>query len=356
MLIKFDIESELYRIIDDLVRQGKYQDIYQFIKIALTNQAQEELSGTHIIEQKPSPKFSSKISQIDSKTLDEIKRKLSDMVLEESQITFPSHDLIWSFYNRFFPVKLVVRQLATLINPQNVWVEINQIQDASYWYAEQWSSRLRQYEEDHDLVRNEKLSTGLPTPLSEISKARGFQKRKVESKIMASKIRFLEQFLGRPIKKDPPHDFKGACFDMALMGVRVEEKKCHVTLTDQGMEFALLENPIIDRDQYDHLFSSEEIDFIFNKIIPRFKLENTIVNKILNALYEKELTSDEIDKIFEDEKLHYYQKKKPIGKKEIAEFQKEIVRERIATMGRLSEIRKVKWQIDNYGKSRYSLN
>ncbi|AFS80038.1 hypothetical protein NKOR_00600 [Candidatus Nitrosopumilus koreensis AR1] len=44
MLIKVDIDSDLYKKIEDLVKDGKYDDLYDFIKIALNNQIQEEQS------------------------------------------------------------------------------------------------------------------------------------------------------------------------------------------------------------------------------------------------------------------------------------------------------------------------
>ena len=45
VIIKLDLESELYQKIDELVQDGKYFDLYQFIKIAINNQLQEEKTG-----------------------------------------------------------------------------------------------------------------------------------------------------------------------------------------------------------------------------------------------------------------------------------------------------------------------
>ena len=55
MLIKFDMESDLYRQIEKLVSEGKYDDVYQFLKIAIKNQILEERSETKLSLQEESP-------------------------------------------------------------------------------------------------------------------------------------------------------------------------------------------------------------------------------------------------------------------------------------------------------------
>ena len=45
MIIKLDVDSDQYSEIEKLVKEGKYQDIIQFIKISIANQIQEEKSG-----------------------------------------------------------------------------------------------------------------------------------------------------------------------------------------------------------------------------------------------------------------------------------------------------------------------
>ena len=99
-----------------------------------------------------------------------------------------------------------------------------------------------------------------------------------------------------------------------------------------------MENPILDKESYESAFSDKEIDFIFHKIYSRFPLENKIVKKIIERLKIDTLTSSEIDRLFKDEKKDF------------------LTEERIATMGRLSELQIVNWEIDNKGKSIYSLN
>ncbi|MGI0010898.1 MAG: hypothetical protein ACREAE_05820, partial [Nitrosopumilaceae archaeon] len=44
MLIKIDIENEVFKKIRHLVDEGRYDDLHQFVTIAIINQIQEEQS------------------------------------------------------------------------------------------------------------------------------------------------------------------------------------------------------------------------------------------------------------------------------------------------------------------------
>lgn len=201
---------------------------------------------------------------------------------------------------------------------KSTWIELSQFHDTAYGFAELLSSKLLEYEESHSFVRNQKSSTGLPTPISESKKDRGFQRQKIEAKIIASEIRFIEQFIGKLISREPTIELEGACFELGLRGTKVEGTTCLIALTSLGRDFELLENPILEHDQYDKVFSDDESNFIVERISPQFELENIVVGKILDETYEKnKLIADDIDKIFEREYLQYYKKTKPKSSKEL---------------------------------------
>ena len=81
-----------------------------------------------------------------------------------------------------------------------------------------------------------------------------------------------------------------------------------------------MEYPILDKDSFESAFSDKEVHLIFHKVYDKFRLENKIVNKIIESLKNGSLTSYQIDQIFKKE-----------SRESFAE-------ERIATMGRLSEL------------------
>ena len=63
MLIKVDVDSDLYKKIENLIKEGKYQDILQFIKISISNQLQEEIAGDETSTQYQEPESPEEITE-----------------------------------------------------------------------------------------------------------------------------------------------------------------------------------------------------------------------------------------------------------------------------------------------------
>jgi len=356
VIIKVDLESDLYQKIQELVKHGKYPDLYEFIKVALENQILEETSGTETITEIYDEALPIDINlEEDFKT---IIKYIKNASAKNEHIHSPTPDLIWTFYNRFFPTKIIAKTLLVMTKNEKVWFSLKKVRDESFMYAESISDKLRRFEEDNDLGRNEKLSTGLPLPRSEANGLKGNKKKKKLEKINASEMRFKEQFVGRFIKKDKL--FKGACFDLGLVRIKLDKDDCLIRLSQLGAEFASLPNPILANEKLDSTFSEEEVKFIQNKIIPKFKLENKITKRILDELKNRKLSSKEIDEIYQNEWINFGKQKgniTGIDRKTLDKVVKDVLpptSERVATMGRLSELKLVHWDIVG-GKSVYSL-
>jgi len=352
MLIKIEVDPSMIKRIDQLINVGAYSDIRQFVNVAISNQLEEEASANEI--NRGSIGISAKFSSLE-KSLESPNRvrtttikpsvtsnfswrqELSQIRLEQTVIQPESTELIWYFYNRFFPLKVVIYQLGKIIaSQQNNWVELGDLQVQAFEFAQEYATRLKNMEMGAKMPRNKKLSTGLPASNMESFGLRGTVKKKKDDKILRGRTRFMDQIVGRYVTRD--RTFSGACFELGLIGIKPENQTCYVSLTELGREFALLLNPILDKDSYESAFSDKEVHFIFHKIYSRFPLENKIVKKIIERLKKDTLTSSQIDGLFKDEKREY------------------LAQERIATMGRLSELQIVNWEIDNKGKSVYSLN
>ncbi len=362
MLIKFDADSDLYEQIDNLVKQRKYTDAIQFIKVAISNQLQEEQSGNNSsVESKLIPielsvKNIDQLRKNETRDYEQLKKQLSALTIEKSKIKKEDVDFIWSFYNRFFPVKIAIFQLATLVTPDEPWIDLNEWQETAAGMAQEWCRMLKEYEIREEVRMNERLTVGLPTHPIELDKVRGKrEKAKLERKIASSKSRFMEQFVGRYNRKN--EDFEGACFGMGLISVKIVGNSPLVSLTDLGKEFALIKNPIIHNGERTYAFSDEEIKFIHKKIISQFKAEQQVIKDVIEELKNKSMTSGEIQKIFEGYKkfiFEYYSiEPEKLDTKKKGE---KITQTRVATMGRLSELKIVNWDIKERGISHYSLN
>jgi hypothetical protein len=354
MLVKFDLAPSVVKKIEEFISQGMYSDIHQFLTIAISNQLQEEVSSVgklRVMSDDLSNGLSfgpksvgetqreSRKATMESKMLFGFgwRQRLRDIPLEHSQIEPALSDLIWYFYNRLFPIKLVVYLMGKImVTQQQNWIELDDLQVQAFEFAEEVATKLKNVEITAKMARNKKLSTGLPASRMELIGLRGTAKSKKEDKLLKGRTRFMHQIVGKYVHKD--RMFSGACFDLGLIGIKYENETSYVSLTGLGKEFALLENPILDKDSIESAFSDKEVQFIFHKIYSRFPLENKIVKKIIERLKKESLTSTQIDELFKEEN------------------RKSFTVERIATMGRLSELQIVNWEIDSDGKSIYSLN
>jgi hypothetical protein len=352
VIVKIDLDAVKVNKIEQLIATGNYLDIPQFVNVAISNQLEEEFSTIKgpIIR---SGKLSSAVevgqlhmeSDGESQNLtfpiaDQYgpwRKQLQDLQVESTKIHPRTSDLIWYFYNRFFPVKLVIHVLAQIIAIQHKnWIELADVQVQAFEFAEGVATKLKNFEISAKMARNKKLSTGLPSSRMELVGFRGTSKRKKEEKLIRGRTRFMDQIVGKYVPKN--RMFSGACFDLGLIGIQQRNEISYVSLTQLGKEFALLENPILDKDLFEAAFSDKEVYFIFHKIYSKFKLEEKIVKNIIEWLKKEPLTSSQIDELFKNEYTDF------------------IPEQRIATMGRLSELQIVKWEIDREGKSVYRLN
>ena len=272
-------------------------------------------------------------------------------------LPYDHYPLIWDFYTRFLPVKIVLTHLGNMIvDEESKMVDYELFRDEAYDAALGISDILRETEERVGRKRNEKLSTGLPSPPIGINSK---DKEKIRKKVGASKERFKNHFIGMKEKvwakrkNDTGSDwFDGALNAMGLVyfvakkvGKEAPSKggkskwKIQVGLTELGKDFWMLPNSIIDQYQdrippaeWKYAFYEKEIKFIRERIITRFPLENRIVESVLDRLKkisgedETYLTAPEINKFYwppvldwvkqkENEKTGHYKNIESVFKK-----------------------------------------
>ena len=278
-------------------------------------------------------------------------------------------------------------------------VKYDDFRKEAYDVAVYISNKIREYEERHGKKRNEKKSAGLPYPITGSDAA----------KIASSKERFREHFVGMKeeswIKRQEKPDesrkdngvahFDGALNSMELAYVEVRKNKQPPTwnkdlneftfekdgkydfsigLTQKGLKLYLYENKVFDKNStayQDKIFSDKESDFIFENIIGKFKLEKELVENALETVIKNSKNSSDkktrtkkskengdwngeyLDEKLETIILSWIQKHrgdedkyKNIFNVEAIDNTKPLETIRAAIMGRLVEINKINWEIE----------
>jgi len=280
----------------------------------------------------------------------------------ENIYEYDGYPLLFRFYSRFFPVKIVIAVLANMMCEKNqTKIRLEDFRIAAYDIAEEISGKIANKEKNSDAPRNKKISTGLPKKAQE--------GEDILKKAHAQK-RFKDQYIGRLRKnrKTEKEHIEGAPGALGLIYAFKENGETYVTLTDKGKRFSLMPNPAIRGDFRDNAITKEESEFILNELIPGLDLEKEFIDTAVKTV-KKPNKKSRITDVLDEEFLKTIKKFKAKNPKKTKAFdlnnlstlsndatKRRIVGWRVATMGRMSELRIVNWEINEKGESEYSLN
>ena len=190
--------------------------------------------------------------------------------------------------------------------------------------------------------------------------------------------------------KNSVGSYQGALNALDLVIPHYDGKVTKLFISSKGHEFLKLKNPILDDlelldDSEQNKFSTEEVEFILGTLIPtKLSLEHKMVSNIISELNNKsKLDADDVEKtiinscvnwayeypeVFEtnrfeshianyygweaftrkiDTDMPAYVRPEDVSKEEITAW-------RMATMGRLSEMGVIDWQMKEKGAAEYS--
>ena len=240
----------------------------------------------------------------------------------------PDAGMIHRFHTKILPVKFSLMCLSKMIIEQeNPWIDLNKFKVYALDSAKFFIKKF-----DSSSIQNKfKIHTGFP-----ISKLNNFKSDNYSYLSYArSSKRFTEQFVGRKLRmKDPQkeHDVQmgGALFEMGLIKAKLDKsKKIIVTLSENGKEFVSYKNELIDfiynvqANKPSSIFSQQEREFYFKKILPEFEFEHIFVKLLLE---EEEINvtvkRDDKDKveIFNCSKIEHTSKIRDLFKQEFGKF------------------------------------
>ncbi len=283
-------------------------------------------------------------------------------------IKFDGWPLLFTHYSRLLPVKIAISLLGNMMREQkSPVINFNDFRSRAYELAEEISKKLIVYEKENKKTREDKISTGLPRP-SIINE--------VTAKQALAEQRYKDRYFGKLKRSHETGEttFEGALMALGVIKIFAKKKDVLITLTDSGKKLYLLDNPIIDGTSFSS-FSNEEREFLVTKIIPNRPLETKLIKTATEIItYEDALSSDITDTLdieFENTLKKFVAKSN--DKKFTDKIQRDIIDKtdeikqnnegkqtpveacRIATMGRLTELGVVSWDINKEGKSEYEI-
>ena len=283
----------------------------------------------------------------------------------ENIIPYDGHPVLSGFYSRFLPVKIVLTVLSHLLErSKESKIELKDFRVNAYDIAEEIAETLSKYENEHGIPRNKKISTGLPKKGKD---------DKDEEKIAMAQKRFKDQYVGkvRKSRSRKINHFEGSLSALGLVYAFEEDSKVFVSLTELGKKFFLIDNPVVQGDYGKGPLTMQEAGFILEKLIPQLELEQKFVETAISVVDEgvaSETTDKKISYVLDDEIKKVaieYLKKNPKAQEmynlnhlevQNETTERKISQWRLATMGRLSELKVVDWRINEKGDSEYSLN
>lgn len=284
MRVVTDIPDELVDDIRAAIRSGGYEGPDEFLEQALRTQLKLESA-----EEQSLPTFGEAIEASESDTADrasleesssrdtsvddtEPRNGLEDLSVHSFEITTvasPNPERIdtgplWGQYNRIFPMKLSVRRLAIVLSEEGDTTPYGRFRDETAQTAREYGLRLEEIDDEKGRGRGEKFSAALPTG----------------DKVERSLERFKTHFVGQ---LDSTGALTGSLPTLGFVDIDPDTEE--FGLTDAGLAFAELENPLLDESlQSDASLSDEERQFYLNHVRTEHPAEAEAMELVATAV------------------------------------------------------------------------
>ena len=306
------LETKLIEIINQIQKNENLKDEGEVIahliqdygkkNIAQLDQFETNISQTTFYERRV-PTATVGASKFDGNIQFQKLEKILASIKSENVIKkLPQHEIyglsgvemIHRFHTKILPVKFSLMCLSEMIvEKDNPWVSLTELKTYTLHSAKIFIEKF-----NSSAIRNKfKVNIGFPRQEPEEYKDSVHSYLSYER----SSKRFTEQFVGRKLQKHEGIQMGGACFEMGLIEAKTltyeEEKarglsntgsrKIYVTLGKNGKEFASYKNDLIDfiynskENEPDSIFSQQEREFYFKKILPEYKFEKMFVEHLM---------------------------------------------------------------------------
>lgn len=291
-----DITQKQADEIESLIDKGQFKSFAQFITTAIENQIYIEKSEIHEEKLELTNKKKKDVSQPEIIPKDENRITLAEIISQPKAVPMPAFRQLscfsqkieeekcwlWGQVNKILPIKMGLRVLyATLESEQ--WIDLEEYRNKAADIAAGFGTLIRKYEDKKNKLRDERISAGLP-----------------DEKEFKSKFRYKSHFLAY-MKKEGALD--GAMAYLRFANLNKDEKgRILIGLTGPGLNFAKLDNPVVDHQDFEMGFNQKEVDFYLDHISKNVRGECSatkwLLQKLENGLKEREEINQELKKEF----------------------------------------------------------
>lgn len=254
MIHAINIPKQFEYKIRELINKGECNSISEFVLFAIESylELQKEEIETVINLEKKS-EFSKKLEGKKEPSFDNYLKKdiVNVKCIENPVITDKP---VWGQYNRIFPIKLGLRVLVNMLENNGEKIDLREFEERVTKVARYYYEILKDDDKKRGRILGENFTAGLP--------------KKGEK----SEHRFQSQYL------------ECALSELKFAKIELVNEKRKIGITQGGYKFAVLENTIIDKHDFNSTLSEQEIEFFLRYISENLKEEENHTKILLNAI------------------------------------------------------------------------
>jgi len=206
-------------------------------------------------DSKPVAKFQHELSTPDSGNVKTVDAPMLDQI---------AHTELYGLWNRFFPVKVVTRVLASMSKGDNGYIPLDFAQEKAADLARVLGRTIFNKERSLGRKRGDMIATALPWRRDEFK----------------AKARFKTHFVGYINK----NGIEGMPAALNLANIIKSSGTQMIGLTVAGLKFAILTNPVIDQEDYSSSLSQSERQFLLDLIKAKLPAEMQLMRSTLQLI------------------------------------------------------------------------
>jgi Arc/MetJ-type ribon-helix-helix transcriptional regulator len=266
MRVFADLDPDTYDRIEEAVREGKYSNVDQFIRVAVENQLNiEKSTGEGHAPSRADQEATNKSDGGYSWGYSLPNNPPVSSPFEMDRV----NEMFFQQYYTFFPLVPVMVELGKETNKKGEPVVLSEFRDHVAETIEPLRDVIVDWEERNDVKKTNRKSTGLP-------------KQDVKNPEYSMK-RFLDHFVGKVRKRDlTPQSFSHTLGFVSYDPV--DEEKTFVQLTPAGERFLRQGNPILSEGPDAPALSTDEQRFILTHIESTLPAEYQLMEFVYDTI------------------------------------------------------------------------